>query len=234
VSARRPAEVEKTEKESGRRRDAFGKSEVVLVVVDSRASAIDPGDILTVRLLCTNGSDPAALSFPAGKERAQASHFQAEIAGVYRVMCVLPPGKSFPPPSDDNPLWQLIAQLSLNHRSLVDEGPGPLKSLLSLHNLTKSQTAAQAVEGIRGLACAPDFARVDSERGPVFVRGKRIEIELDEDQHFQDSGVYLFGAVLDRFFGAWTSMNSFTQLRIATPRREVAEFPPRAGNRVVA
>jgi type VI secretion system protein ImpG len=89
------------------------------------------------------------------------------------------------------------------------------------------------VEGIRNLTSRPHFARVDSDYGAVFVRGKRLDIELDEDR-FAGSGVYLFGAVLDRFFGAYTSLNSFTELHVTTPQRAVGDFLPRAGHRIVA
>lgn len=205
------------------------RSEVVLTVVDSRGSPVEPGvDALTVRLQCMNGRLPAQMLSGEGT-----SDFQAELAGNLRVVCVRRPTEPAPPPAATMALWHLVSQLSLNHRSLVDEGSASLKWLLQLQNLTGAAFARDCVEGIRKLASRPHFARVDSDYGAVFVRGKRLDIELDEDR-FAGSGVYLFGAVLDRFFGAYTSLNSFTELHVATAQRTVGDFPPRAGHRVVA
>ena len=54
-----------------------------------------------------------------------------------------------------------------------------------------------------------------------FARGTRIEIEFDEEQ-FSGSGAYLFASVLEKFFGLYTSMNSFTQLVARSRQRREA------------
>jgi type VI secretion system protein ImpG len=73
-----------------------------------------------------------------------------------------------------------------------------------------------------------------SERGVSFARGVRIEMEIDEDQ-FTGGGAFLFGSVLERFFGMSASLNSFTQLSITTPQRKekLHEWQPRSGRRPV-
>jgi len=78
------------------------------------------------------------------------------------------------------------------------------------------------------------FARLVSEQGVSFARGLRIEIQLDEQQ-FAGGGAFLFGAVLDRFFGMAASLNSFTQLCITTPQRKEAlhEWQPRSGRKIL-
>jgi type VI secretion system protein ImpG len=54
---------------------------------------------------------------------------------------------------------------------------------------------------------------------------------LDE-KAFEGSGVFLLGAVLDRFFAEYAAMNHFTQTVIRTVERgEVMRWPPRAGSR---
>ncbi len=215
------------------------RSEVVLTVVDSRGSPVEPGvDALTVRLQCTNGHIPFQMSWGDGQSDEESTDkrsadFQAEAAGNHRVVCVRRPTESAASPAVTQALWHLVSQLSLNHRSLVDEGSASLKWLLQLQNLTGAAFARECVEGIRNLTSRPHFARVDSDYGAVFVRGKRLDIELDEDR-LAGTGAYLFGAVLDRFFGAYTSLNSFTELHVATSQRVVGDFPPRAGHRVVA
>ncbi len=80
------------------------------------------------------------------------------------------------------------------------------------------------------LQSAPCYARIDSGRGLSFARGHRVDVMLDEEQ-FTGASAYLFASVLERFFGLYTSMNTFSVLAARTKqRREVMrEWPPRAG-----
>ncbi len=53
-----------------------------------------------------------------------------------------------------------------------------------------------------------------------------------EEKNFEGSGVYLLGAVLDRFFAEYAGLNHFTQTVLRTPERGViVRFPPRVGAR---
>jgi len=55
-----------------------------------------------------------------------------------------------------------------------------------------------------------------------------------EDKAFEGSGVFLLGAVLDRFFAEYVGINQFTQTVIRTPeRKEIMRWPPRLGRRQV-
>jgi type VI secretion system protein ImpG len=67
------------------------------------------------------------------------------------------------------------------------------------------------------------------------VRGKLVEITMDEDR-FSGSGIFLFGSVLERFLGLYTSLNSFAQLTVKSRQRGdkvVYTWPPRSGMKVV-
>jgi type VI secretion system protein ImpG len=69
----------------------------------------------------------------------------------------------------------------------------------------------------------------------AFVRGKRVEITVDENC-FVGSSVFLFGNVLDRFLGLYTSLNSFSQLALRSRQRgdkPMHIWPARAGAKVV-
>ncbi|WP_164446712.1 type VI secretion system baseplate subunit TssF, partial [Pseudomonas viridiflava] len=76
----------------------------------------------------------------------------------------------------------------------------------------------------------PVVARIGHPR-PNFVRGVGFTLRFDERQ-YPGSGVFLFGMVLDHFFGQYCSMNSFTQLTLRTLQREkrVVQWPPRTGD----
>ena len=64
----------------------------------------------------------------------------------------------------------------------------------------------------------------------VHVLGLGVHIDQPGDQ-FAGGGAYLFGSVLDRFLGLYTSLNSFNVLRIRTRQRRenLNEWAPRAG-----
>jgi type VI secretion system protein ImpG len=70
--------------------------------------------------------------------------------------------------------------------------------------------------------------------GGAACRGLRVTVELDRE-HFVGTGVYLFAAVLECFFGLYASINSFSQLeaRAAKEEEPVRIWPPRAGEQVL-
>ena len=90
------------------------------------------------------------------------------------------------------------------------------------------------LSGITAVDSRRHFTRVISEHGVAFARGTRVEMEFDEEQ-FIGAGVYLFASVLEKFFGLYVSMNSFSQLVARSRQRKepLGEWPPRAGQSVL-
>jgi type VI secretion system protein ImpG len=68
-----------------------------------------------------------------------------------------------------------------------------------------------------------------------FVRGLEVDVELDETKFVGNSG-FLFASVLERFFGLYVSVNSFTRLvaRYRQQEGELRRWPPRAGELTLA
>jgi type VI secretion system protein ImpG len=68
--------------------------------------------------------------------------------------------------------------------------------------------------------------------GPTtFGRGLEISLTCDEGA-FEGSGVFLLGAVLERFFAKYVSINSFTETVLRTVQRgEIMRWPARTGLR---
>jgi type VI secretion system protein ImpG len=207
-------------------------SEMLLSLMDRGGSCIEPGaDSLTARLICTNRDWPFRL--PIGDPKGD---FQMEeYPEVQKILCLRRPTAGSPAPAAKTSLWRLISQLSLNHLSLIDEGKNALQCLLRVHNFTELDFGEENIEGISEVASHPHFARVSSQHGMAFVRGKRVEISMDEDR-FAGSGIFLFGTVIERFLGLYTSLNSFSQLTLKSRQRgekAVHNWPPRAGMKVV-
>jgi type VI secretion system protein ImpG len=207
-------------------------SDIYLSLVDRSMRPVLPDkDTLTVRTTCTNRNLPAQLPF--GNEDGD---FELErSAPVKRIMSLTEPTKPVRPPIARMALWHLLSHLSLNYLSLVEGGRGALQQILRLYDFTDSPFAERMIHGIANVTSHPRFARVVSEDGIAFVRGTRVELDLDEDQ-FVGSGVYLFASVIEQFLGQYVSLNSFTQLVARTKRRKgglLREWPPRAGSKIL-
>lgn len=204
---------------------------VTLADISGRTADLPGVTTLTARLTCSNGMLPARLSF--GNDDGD---FQLEEGGpITRIIALVKPTTPLQPPEDRALLWRLASQLSLNYLSLVGDGVDSLREILKLHDFSDSPHAARQIAGIAKLESRPHWTRVTSQYGVNFARGTRIELEIDEE-NFAGSGVYTFAALLERFFGLYVSINSFSQLVVRTRQRKgiLKEWPPRAGDRIVA
>lgn len=224
-------------KESGRtywhavrRRNEVGEREpstMHLALVDVDGVLTEPNaEVLTVRCSCSDFDLPSRLPF--GLEDGD---FAAEEYPMIRKITALRrPTPSYDPPPAKGQLWRLVSQLSLNYLSLTEEGCASLQEILRLHNFTDSSYLENQIGGITQISSRPHFAIMQSVYGNLPARGTRVEVEFDERQ-FVGGGVYLFGNILDRFLGCYTSINSFCQLAARTNQRKepLGEWPPRAG-----
>jgi type VI secretion system protein ImpG len=130
--------------------------------------------------------------------------------------------------------WRLASHLSLNHLSVVEEGLEALREILKLYDFSGNPTVAQQIAGLRGVRSRPKVARMDSEHGLVFSTGLHVDLQFDEEQYV-GSGVYLLASVLERFFGLYCALNSFSQLSVTTLQRKgvLREWDPRTGEQIV-
>ena len=202
-------------------------TDVFLSFVDTDGALAHPdGDSATAQLVCHNGTLPKLL--PTGDPEGDFD--LREGAALWRTETLISPTAFVPARSEGALLWRLVSLLSLNYVSLFDNGPGALQQLLALHNVRELDASQKQIQAILAVSSGPAYTRIRSDHGLVFARGHRIELTLDEDQ-FGGASVYLFASVLERFFGLYTSLNSFNVLRVQTPQRKdpLREWPPRAG-----
>ncbi|MCY1461916.1 type VI secretion protein [compost metagenome] len=66
--------------------------------------------------------------------------------------------------------------------------------------------------------------------GPLtYGRGLQIHVTFDES-HFEGSGVFVIGSILEQFFAKYVSLNSFTETIIkSTTRGTIMQWPARGG-----
>lgn len=190
---------------------------------------------LVVRTTCTNRDLPAKL-----QGAGEALHLTLESAApVAEVRCVRTPTAPLRPPARRGRHWRLMSHLSLNFLSLADpeEGQAALQEILRLYDFSDarseqqlSSVTHQLIEGITALRSRRVVGRTGCETASGFCRGLEIALEFDEKKYV-GTGVFLFASVLERFFGLYASLNSFTQLIAGTKPEQgyFKKWPPRAG-----
>ena len=195
--------------------------------------------VVHARAVCTNRNLPARLPFAVGRPRLTLPDGQGPMGPV---TCLTRPTRPLRTLPGRGAAWRIISHLSLNHLSLADAGDGraaqALREMLRLYLLDDLDDYDQKqrwIQGVIGVSSRRVAARVGG-RGGV-CQGIEVRLELDEER-FTDKAAYLFSSVLDRFLGAWVTINTFTRLvstsRERESRREQWIWPPRAGGKVLA
>ncbi|CEJ14870.1 hypothetical protein BN1110_05205 [bacterium YEK0313] len=196
---------------------------------------------LSVRALCSNRHLPELLPVGgAGGDFRLLNDTELEVA------CVAGPTRPREPIvsqrrgrtetwSTGATVWRLLNLLSLNHLGLVEDQAGGdarmLKETLFIFADIADGSAERRIWGIRQVASRPVVRRVQRRDGTGVARGLEVTVSFDE-KAFEGSGIFLLGAVLDRFFAEYSHLNQFTQTVIrSTERGEVMRWPPRMGLR---
>jgi type VI secretion system protein ImpG len=131
--------------------------------------------------------------------------------------------------------WRLVNMLSTNHLGLVERGAGrnaqALRETLSMFGEMSDAVTERRIRGIRSVDSRSIVRRIRQRSGVGAARGIEITVTIDE-KAFEGAGVFLLGAVLDRFFAEYSAFNHFTQTIIRSVERgEVMRWPPRIGTR---
>jgi len=219
------------QQQSGTRTNYVG-TEVFLSLSDARGRPVDAEIAqLDVQALCTNRDLPIRAAFGKGR-----TDFLLESgAPLEGIRCIAGPSTPRPSPAFGEPAWNLISHLSLNYLSLIDaeagQGARMLRELLTLYADPKDAAAARQIEGVLQVGYAPVVRRIPIPGPMSFARGLEITLTLD-DAAFEGVGILVLGAVLERFFARYVSLNSFaeTRLRSAT-RGELKRWAVRTGAR---
>jgi type VI secretion system protein ImpG len=131
--------------------------------------------------------------------------------------------------------WRLVNLLSTNHLGLVNRGAGrnaeAVRETLSVFAEMTDSTIERRIRGIRHVDSRPIVRRLRQRSGVGVARGVEITVTIDE-KAFEGTGIFLLGAVLDRFFAEYSGFNHFTQTVIrSVDRGEIMQWPPRMGMR---
>jgi type VI secretion system protein ImpG len=218
------------------RRDApapLTGSEVYLAPDDPDFDPEAPAEsVLSIDALCCNRDLPAGLPFGGGHPEM---HLVESFAAIARIACLTAPTPTLRPPLREHRFWRLVSHLSLGHLSVVggEDGAAALREVLRLYDLRDTAETRAAIDGLVGAASAPGSARAPGRAG-AFCRGLDVRLEFDP-RAWNDSGLFLLAAVLDRFLALHATVNSFTRTKVALRGRPglAAAWPARAGMRVL-
>jgi len=216
---------------------------------DTFLSLVEPAGVhdetsvaeLSVRALCSNRHLTEHL--PVGEGGAD---FRLLDDVTLEVICVAGPTKPREPVVSQHRsrsevahtgavAWRLINMLSLNQLGLVERGAGKggeaVREMLGMFGDLADSATERKIRGVRSVDSAPVVRRVHRDTGSATARGIEITVTVDE-KAFEGSGVFLLGAVLDRFFVEYVGLNHFTQTVIRTVERgEIMRWPTRIGTR---
>jgi type VI secretion system protein ImpG len=131
--------------------------------------------------------------------------------------------------------WRLINLLSLNHLGLVERGAGrnaqALRETVSMFADLSDSATERRIRGLRSVDSRPIVRRIRQAGGAGVARGVEVTVTIDE-KAFEGSGIFLLGAVLDRFYCEYAGFNHFTQTVIrSVDRGEIMRWPVRTGLR---
>jgi type VI secretion system protein ImpG len=217
-------------------RSSYVGSELFLSLVDGDQGPYRPTlRQLAVETICTNRDLPLHLSLGVGR-----TDFTLDSgAPVESIRCLTGPSPPRPSHAYGDLSWRLISHLSLNYLSLVDGSDGAgqkaqaLRELLSLYADLTDAGARKQIDGIRATACSGITRPLPIPGPTTFGRGMEVTLTCDESS-FEGSGAFLLGAVLERFFAKYVSLNSFTETVLRSVQRgEIMRWQTRAGRRKI-
>jgi type VI secretion system protein ImpG len=230
---REPRTISARQRARGARSSYVG-SEVFISLVDA-----DEGPYrsslrqLSVETLCTNRDLPMHMSLRQGR-----TDFTLESgAPVENVRCLAGPTAPHASHAHGDTSWRLISHLSLNYLSLIDASAADrgaaLRELLSLYADLGDASSRKQIDGVRATASAPVTRPLPVPGPTTFGRGLEITVTCDE-LAFEGTGLFLLGAVLERFFAKYVSINSFTETVVRSVQRgDIMRWPTRAGLRPI-
>ncbi len=210
-------------------RTSYLGSELYLTLVDpSQAPFTADLDQLAVTATATNRDLPLLL--PTGSRDV---FYLPEGGPVKHVTTPVNPTRPRPSLAQGDTAWRLVSHLSLNYLSIAgeqsDQSAAVLRELIGIYAPSGNRVLEKQLEGLSGVSTRPIVRRMSDEVLSTAVRGLEIKLEFDES-FFEGTSVYLLGAVLERFFRKYVSINSFTETVLVTQQRgEITRWRPETG-----
>ena len=227
-ATRRPSSARDGHSDSG--------TDALLTLVDLNFQPNDPARAtLHVETTCLNRDLPAGLPFGGGQPRLQPE----QAIPVKSIVCLTPPSPTLRPALGHGVLWPLISHLTLNHLSLSEglDGADALRGILQLYDFADTEDTQKMIAGVTSVECRRVVGRADDDSGETgFVRGLEVTVTFNEGD-FAGNSLFMLASVLERFFGLYVSINSFTRMVAVVStgqrERELKRWACRAGEKIL-
>ena len=180
-------------------------------------------ETLSIELTCTNHHLPRQLQAGAINQPCEQTPEGLSFRNISA------PTASFAPPLDQDFLWRLISNMSLNYLSLSDINA--LKVILETYDLPRyHDRQAQKVSQRRlDALLSINHAGVDRLHRGLPFRGVRVDLTVDCQGFLGQGEVFVFASVLNEFFALYASLNAYHELRVLSTQGDVYLWPPRMG-----
>lgn len=183
---------------------------------ETRITLVTPGDdigggTLSVEMLCTNRDLPLALHYglPGGDLEVEST------PGAAPARLLRKPSQPWRFAAGEGAHWRLISHLSLNYSGLCNAGLDDFRKMLALYDLPNSAVSQRQINGITGLDHGSVRCWISTIPFATLMPGIAIRMTVDE-QAFVGSGLFVFSAVMERYFSLNSQLNCFTRLSIVS------------------
>ena len=240
TAKQRPRRLTAQEKRFGQIQGYSGTETMISIYEPGHLDTNERVKRLQIKLLCSNRHLPQYLPISQG-----GADFRMNDDTSLPLRCIAGPTKpreSVATQDKDGPHrtrsepvhWRLISFLSLNFLGLDDRGSrdsaAALRELMTLFTDVSSQVTERQLQGLKQVSSRPVTRTIKRAGGYHAARGTEVTLRFDE-RAFEGSGVFLLGAVLDRFLSEYASVNSFTQIVITSDQRgKIMTWPARTGS----
>ena len=186
---------------------------------------------VSVDLTCSNRNLPSAL--PVGAPDGDLRHEGP--AGALPVRLLRQPSPAYRFKADLPAQARLLALLSLNHQSLLEDGLALFQEMLALHDLPASLMSQRQIQGIQALTQRASSTWMPDASGGVLVFGIDVLLTVDEEAYV-GSGLHVFAQVIEHVLGMYVHVNSYCRLFVISHKsgKELLRCPPRNGQQALA
>ncbi|MFO7704958.1 MAG: type VI secretion system baseplate subunit TssF [Halopseudomonas sp.] len=185
--------------------------------------SLEQHETLSVELTCTNQNLPLQLALGAICRPSEGTPEFLRFRNISAVTA------SYAPPLQQDFLWKLISNMSLNYLSLANVEA--LKVILETYDLPRhyDQHAAKVSQRLLNGLKAISHSSVDRLYRGLPVRGVRTELEMDTESYLDEGDLFVFASILNEFFALYASLNSYHQLSVRSSTGERYQWTPRLG-----
>ncbi|MDB4996395.1 MAG: type secretion protein [Myxococcaceae bacterium] len=201
-------------------------ADTVLTFGAARDSGVLPdAEAISIEMLATNRA------LTRGLRAGEICVPTASSPAIATFKNLAPPTAYVPPPFGRDQQWRVVAHAAMNLSSIADVQV--LRAALDVYNFQARIDAQAARENELRLAALQSVRLSPAEqlyRGAP-IRGVSIDIGVSDSGFVGAGDMYLFGAVVERFFASYVSINSFSRVTLeGSPSRQRFTWPARNGS----